>query len=151
MTTRPARPTEIPDQDYEFVSEEEFTAIAEKDGFAESATVHGYRYGTPQKSIKTALNKGELLFLTIDVQGAKAIKNAFPESITVFVTPPDFDILETRLRKRGTETDQDIRTRLETARKEMAQAEDFDFRILNDRLDRAVLEIESLIRKRYKA
>ena len=90
------------------------------------------------------------MFLTIDVQGANSIKKAFPDAITIFILPPDFDILETRLRKRGTESDADIRRRLENARKEMAQAKDFDFQVLNDRLDRAALEIESIIRKRLQ-
>lgn len=149
MTTRPARPTEIPDQDYIFVSDKEFDEVKNGAGFAESATVHGFRYGTPQASIERALKQGELLFLTIDVQGAQSIKAKFPAALTVFVSTPDFDILETRLRKRGTETDTDIRGRLETARREIAQADTFDFQVLNDRLDRAVLEIEALIRERY--
>ena len=147
-TTRPPRSTEIPGQDYHFVTDSEFDRILSEDGFAEHAKVHGYRYGTTKASIQEAFKRDELLFLTIDVQGARSIKKTFPEAMTIFVTPPDFDILETRLRKRGTESDADIRKRLENARKEIAQASEFDFRVLNDRLDRAVLEVESLIRKR---
>jgi guanylate kinase len=151
LTTRPARPTEIPGQDYLFVSNTEFDKIVKEDGFAESATVHGFRYGTTKASVTEAFSKDEILFLTIDVQGARSIKIAFPEAISIFVSPPDFDILETRLRKRGTESDGDIRRRLENARKEMAQASEFDFQVLNDRLDRAALEIESIIMKRLKS
>lgn len=150
MTTRPARPTEIGGQDYHFVTNEEFDKVLGGQGFAESATVHGYRYGTSNASVKEAFERGELLFLTIDVQGANSIKKSFPDAMTIFVSPPDFDILETRLRKRGTESDTDIRRRLENARKEMAQASDFDYQVLNDRLDRAALEIESIIRKRLQ-
>ena len=148
MTTRPPRETEIPGQDYLFVGANEFQKLKDTNGFAESAFVHGYFYGTTKASIEEAFKRGEILFLTIDVQGARNIKSTFPQSMTVFVTPPDFDILETRLRKRGTETDLDIRKRLENARKEIALASEFDFQVLNDRLDRAVLEIESLIKNR---
>lgn len=146
-TTRPPRTTEIPDQDYHFISDADFDATLKSDGFAESATVHGYRYGTPKVSIQDAVKKGEVLFLIIDVQGAKSIKKVFADALTIFLQPPDFDVLETRLRKRGTESESDIRRRLENARKEIAQASDFDYRVLNDRLDRTALEIESIIRK----
>jgi guanylate kinase len=151
ITTRPPRPTEIVEQDYRFVSDLEFDKLTNEDGFAESANVHGHRYGTLKSSIQEAFDEGEILFLTIDVQGAKSIKKVFPQALTIFVSPPDFDVLETRLRKRGTENDTDIRKRLENARKEIAQAGDFDFQVLNDSLERAVLEIESIIKKRQQA
>jgi guanylate kinase len=147
-TTRPARPTEIPDQDYIFLSEDEFDAMLARKEFSEWAVVHGHRYGTRKSIVAEAVAKGNILIMTIDVQGAQSIKEAFPNSLSVFVMPPDFDILESRLRKRGTESDADIRKRLENARKEIALAENFDFQVLNDRLDRAALEIESLITKR---
>lgn len=147
-TTRPPRATEIPGQDYDFLKDQEFDAIIAKNAFAEHAVVHGYRYGSRKDSIEKSIAQGEVLFLTIDVQGAKNIQKSFPEALLIFVNPPDFDILETRLRKRGTESDHEIRKRLENARKEIAQADDFDFKVLNDRLDRAALEIESIIRKR---
>lgn len=150
-TTRPARSTEIPGQDYNFLTMPEFEAMLDKDAFAESATVHGHRYGTTKQSVQEAKDRGEVLFLAIDVQGAKSIKAAFSDALLVFVTPPDFDILETRLRKRGTESDQEIRKRLENARREIAEANFFDYQVLNDRLDRAALEIESIIRKRLGA
>jgi len=148
-TTRPARSTEIPDQDYHFISDEKFDEILSQDGFAEWATVHNYRYGTPKQQIKDALDNKQMLFLTVDVQGAESFKKLYAEkTLSVFVSPPDFDILETRLRKRGTEEDGEIRRRLENARKEIAKANEFDYQVLNDRLERAVLEIESIIKKR---
>ncbi|NCN40406.1 guanylate kinase [bacterium] len=146
-TTRPARPTEIPDQDYIFLSDDEFEQMLKRDEFAEWAMVHGYRYGTRKQVVQESIDKGEILIMTIDVQGAQSIKSAFNQAISIFVMPPDFDILESRLRKRGTETDADIRKRLENARKEIALADQFDFQVLNDRLDRAALEIESIIKK----
>jgi guanylate kinase len=147
-TTRPPRPTEIPGQDYDFVSDAEFDRLDRLNEFAESAMVHGFRYGTRKSTVNQALEEGRLLFLIIDIQGAKSIKGQFQQALTIFVAPPDFDILETRLRKRGTESDADIRKRLENARREMAFAQEFDFQVLNDRLDRVALEIESLIRTR---
>ncbi len=146
-TTRPARPTEIPDQDYIFLGEDEFESMLNRGEFAEWAMVHGYRYGTRKQVVQDSLDKGEILIMTIDVQGAQSIKSAFNQAISIFVMPPDFDILENRLRKRGTENDADIRKRLENARKEIALANQFDFQVLNDRLDRAALEIESIIKK----
>ncbi len=148
LTTRPARSTEIPNQDYHFVKVDEFEKLVKANAFAENAVVHGYRYGTTKASIKESLSKGEILFLIIDVQGAKNIKAAYKDALTIFVSPPDFDILETRLRKRGTETDAEIRGRLEIARREIAESHHFDFKVLNDRLDRVALEIESIIKKR---
>jgi guanylate kinase len=148
LTTRPARSTEIPGQDYQFVSDQDFDKLIAANGFAEWAQVHGYRYGTSKKYVEDAINTGEILFLIIDVQGAASIKKTFTGCMTIFVQPPDFDILETRLRKRGTESEADIRRRLENARKEIARAAEFDYTVLNDRLDRAALEIESIIRKR---
>jgi len=149
-TTRPMRPTEIPGQDYTFVSDADFDKLAKQDAFAESAVVHGFRYGTPKAFLQECLDRAEIVFLIIDVQGASSIKASFPQSLTIFLDPPDFDVLETRLRKRGTEAEGDIRKRLENARKEIAEAKGFDFRVLNDRLDRAALEIESIIRKRLE-
>jgi len=148
LTTRPARVTEIPNQDYIFVNDAAFDKLVQDNAFAEHAVVHGYRYGTTKASIEESIKKGELLFLIIDVQGAKNIKKSYSESLTIFVSPPDFDILETRLRKRGTENDADIRRRLETARREMAETHHFDFVVLNDRLDRVALEIESIVKNR---
>ncbi|NCN26202.1 guanylate kinase [bacterium] len=146
-TTRPPRQTEIPGQDYDFISDEEFDALEKKSDFAESAVVHGYRYGTKKSTIQEALDRKQALILTIDVQGATSIKENFPDSLCIFVEPPDFDVLETRLRKRGTESDSDIRRRLENARREIALKDQFNFVVVNDRLDRAALEIESIIRK----
>ena len=146
-TTRPARPTEIPDQDYIFLNDSEFDDMLKQNEFAEWAMVHGHRYGTRKKIVQDSIDKGEILIMTIDVQGAQSIKGAFDQALSIFVMPPDFDILESRLRKRGTEADADIRKRLENARKEIALAGDFDFQVLNDRLDRAALEIESIIKK----
>ncbi|MEZ4815110.1 MAG: guanylate kinase [Bdellovibrionota bacterium] len=151
VTTRPARSTEIPDQDYVFVEDAAFDALVKDNSLAESANVHGYRYGTTKQYIDQALKEGAILFLTLDVQGAASIKTAYPNALTFFVKPPDFDVLESRLRKRGTENEDDIRRRLENARRELSRSEEFDHVVLNDRLDRVTLEIESLIRKKLQS
>jgi guanylate kinase len=122
--------------------------LVKQDLLAEWAVVHGHRYGTTKDSIVKAVSTGEILLLTIDVQGAQSIKRLYPDSVTIFVSPPNFDVLEMRLRKRGTETDSDIRRRLENARLEIAQASHFDFQVLNDSLERAALEVESIIQKK---
>jgi len=150
-TTRPPRPTEITNQDYIFVSNAEFEKMIADEAFVEWAVVHSYKYGTRKSIVQESIDRGEVLFMTIDVQGAQSIKKHFPTALTIFVMPPDFDVLETRLRKRGTENDSDVRRRLENARKEIAQAGDFDFQVLNDRLDRAALEIESIIKKQLSS
>lgn len=151
-TTRPPRPTEIPGQDYQFITDEEFDALIANDCFAEWAKVHDHRYGIQKKIIDDAIANNELLFLTIDVQGAATIKSKYPEkSISIFVAPPDFDVLETRLRKRGTESDQEIKKRLNNARKELARSQEFEYKVLNDSLERAALEIESIIRKHIES
>ena len=151
-TTRPPRPTEIPGQDYQFITDEEFDALIANDGFAEWAKVHDHRYGIPKAVIEEAINNKELLFLTIDVQGAATVKEKYPDqSISIFVAPPDFDVLETRLRKRGTESDQEIKKRLSNARKELARSQEFEYKVLNDSLERAALEIESIIRKHIES
>ncbi len=147
VTTRPARSTEIPGQDYIFISDSEFDQLTKTNALAEWANVHGYRYGTTKNYIDDALKEGAVLFLTVDVQGAASIKSSYPNALTFFVKPPDFDVLETRLRKRGTEAEDDIRRRLETARRELSRSSEFDHIVLNDRLDRVTLEIESLIKK----
>lgn len=150
ITTRPQRNTEIPNQDYVFVNDADFDQLVEKRELAEWAVVHGYRYGTTKKFIDEALKEGAILFLTLDVQGAASIKATYPKALTFFIKPPDFDVLETRLRKRGTENEDDIRRRLENARRELSRIEEFDHSVLNDRLDRVTLEIESIIRKKLQ-
>jgi len=149
-TTRPPRPTEIPDQDYIFMDQEKFETLIADNAFAEWAEVHGHKYGTLKKTIDESLTQEKVLILTIDVQGATNIKKTYPDSMTVFVKPPDFDILETRLRKRGTENEEDIRRRLENARKEMTESKNFEHTVLNDRLERVALEIESLVKQKLK-
>lgn len=147
VTTRAPRGTEVDGKDYVFKSNQEFDDMLAKNEFAEWAMVHGNRYGTTKQSIQDALDKGELLFLIIDVVGAKNIKASFPEAQLVFVQPPDMKTLEARLRGRGTDTDEVIQKRLANAKAEIAQASFFDHQVVNDDLQRALGEMETLIKK----
>jgi guanylate kinase len=113
----------------------------------EWATVHGqHRYGTPRLPVEKALAEGKNVVLEIDVQGAFQVKKAFPAALLVFVNPPSFDELEARLNKRGTESPEDKRLRLETAKSELLQAESFDFQVINDEVARCAQEVVDLVK-----
>jgi guanylate kinase len=142
-TTRPIRPGETPDVDYIFLKKEEFAA--KRDEFLESAEVHGNLYGTPGDPVRAALATGECVVLEIDVQGALQVKSRMPAAVLVFVNVPSFEILEARLRTRGTDSEATIQRRLANARREIAQAGKYDVQLLNDDLDRAVADLVALM------
>lgn len=145
-TTRTPRSGEIDGTHYRFVSEAEFAAMEQRGEFLETATVFGSdRYGTPSRPVRDALAAGRPVLLEIDVQGARAVKQAMPEAVTVFVEPPSWEALEARLRGRRTEDAAAMQRRLSTARAELAQAPDFDRRVVNDRLDDAVEELVRIV------
>jgi guanylate kinase len=113
----------------------------------EFATVHGVnRYGTPREAVEKALARGEKIVLEIDIQGAKQIKKSMPEALTIFILPPSWEELVRRLSVRGTEDPAEQANRLETALVELASADDFDFTVINDEVDKCadkVLELMS--------
>lgn len=123
---------------YRFVSDEEFDRLEREGAFLESAVVHGARYGTPRAPVEQALEHGETVILEIDVQGARQVKAAIPEAVTVFIEPPSEEALVGRLTGRATETPEALQRRLATARAELAEASRFDHRVVNDRVDDAV-------------
>jgi guanylate kinase len=145
-TTRPPRSGEREGADYHFLSETEFDRKIASGEFYEWAVVHGRRYGTLKEQVNASLQKGTRLLLAIDVQGGLRVKEQLPDSVLIFLMPPSMHELENRLRERGTDSAESIRSRLEHAVQEMAVADRYDFRIVNDRLDRTVREIEALIR-----
>jgi guanylate kinase len=146
-TTRSARSGEVEGESYHFVTEEEFSRLIESAELLEWATVHGrHRYGTPRLPVEKALAKGRNVVLEIDVQGAFQVKKAFPAAVLVFVNPPSFQELEARMNKRGTETPEDKRLRLETAKSELLQAESFDFQVINDEVARCAQEVVDLVK-----
>jgi guanylate kinase len=145
-TTRSMRAGESEGNPYHFVSEEKFKALAATDFFLETANVHGRLYGTPRDQIVRASQEGKGIIIDIDVQGAKKLMSQFDEAITVFLMPPSLDALKERFIKRGITNQADLDKRLESAEKEMAQAQDFHHIVVNDRLDSAYQAVCQIIR-----
>lgn len=141
VTTRASRHGESDGVDYRFVSDEEFDAMEREGAFLETALVHGNRYGTPRAPVERGLRAGTTVVLEIDVQGARAVRKQVPDAVLVFVEPPSLEVLEERLRARGTEDANALARRMRNARDEMAAAPDFDHRVVNDDLDRAIAEV----------
>lgn len=142
-TTRPARQGETDGDDYYFLSDEEFRRRRENGEFLEVAEVFGsgYWYGTLRSELNRARREGGWAFLEIDVEGALNVMAEYPRAITIFLTTPSEEVYEQRLRARGTESEAAIHRRLETARKELKQADRYKYRVINDDLDRTVREI----------
>nr|WP_151523251.1 guanylate kinase [Serinicoccus kebangsaanensis] len=145
-TTRRPRPTERDGEHYFFVDDEEFDRL-ERDGqLLEWATVHGRaRYGTPRGPVQDSLQRGRPTMLEIDLQGARQVREAMPEALFVFLAPPSWEELVHRLVGRGTESEEERDRRLETARTELAAAQEFDVTIVNDDVARAAEELVSLM------
>lgn len=149
-TTRPPREGEVDGRDYFFVDRPTFDRMIEEDAFLEHAEYVGNRYGTPRAAVEELLDAGYDVYLDIDVQGAMQIKRIRPETLTIFVTPPSLPELENRLRSRGTDSDEVIRSRLEAAERELILKDHYDYVVVNDEVDRAAGEISDLIDS-YKA
>lgn len=147
-TTRPPRPSESDGIDYHFVSESDFEDLIKTGQLLEWAQVHGQHfYGTPAAELEKAERLARHLVLEIDLQGARQIRSKVDNAVSVFLLPPSIQELEDRLRGRGTETEEQIQTRLETARIELAAASEFDFQVINEDLAKAASEIVDLVRK----
>jgi guanylate kinase len=145
-TTRPPREGEVDGVSYVFLDDEEFKDRADSGQMLEWATVHGkHSYGTPRGPVEQGLAGGSNVILEIDVQGALQVKQRFPEALLVFVKPPSFEELRARLDKRGTESEEDKRIRLETAKTELDQATQFDYAVINDDVARCAQEVVDLL------
>ena len=142
-TTRPPRPGEIDNEDYYFLSDEEFQRRRAANKFLESFEIfgRGYWYGTFKSRVTASLNEGQWLVLEIDVQGWQKVVEEFPQAITFFVRPPSLEVLEQRLRHRGTENEEAIQRRLEVARHEWQYADQYTYEIINNSMQQAVDEI----------
>jgi len=145
-TTRSPRSGETDGVDYHFVSREEFERTRDEGGFVEWAEVHGRMYGTSHAEIRSALTGPDEVLLDIDVQGARQLVARYPGAVTVFLLPPDFATLEARLRGRGTETEENVRTRLRTASREVHQFIAFQYIVVNDSIERAAGELRAILR-----
>ncbi|QRY83781.1 guanylate kinase [Tsukamurella tyrosinosolvens] len=146
-TTRDPRPGEVDGRDYHFVGDQGFDRLIADGALLEWAEIHGglQRSGTPAQPVYEALDAGRPVLVEVDLAGAASVKEALPEAVTVFLSPPTWDELERRLRGRGTESAEKIARRLETARAEMATRDDYDAVVVNDDLDRAVSDLVSLL------
>lgn len=144
-TTRSPRPGEVDGVDYRFIDDEEFQKRVAAHQFLEWAKVHHHCYGTLKTDVELLRNKGFDVVLEIDVQGARQVRTQSEEGLFIFVSPPSMQDLEQRLRGRGTESEEDIRCRLENARQEVAQADFFDYVVVNDDVESAVHQLERFI------
>ena len=127
--------------DYFFISEKTFTNMIQNDDFLEHATVFGNFYGTEKKSVSENLKKGVNIILEIDWQGALQIKSSMPSCVMIFLIPPSKEVLLTRLKNRGTDTDQEIAYRFNQAVLDLEQSNKFDHVLVNDQLEKVVTEI----------
>jgi guanylate kinase len=146
-TTRAPRPGEVEGVDYQFVSAERFQELIDEGALLEWAEIHGglHRSGTPSQAIRDATAAGKPVLIEVDLAGARAVKRAMPEALTVFLAPPSWEALESRLTGRGTETPDVMRRRLATARAELAAQTDFDAIVVNTQLESACAELVSLL------
>lgn len=144
-TTRSPRPGEVDGVNYYFLTPECFTELAQNDGFLEWATYSDNSYGTPRKAVEEHIALGNQVILEIDVQGALQVKEKMPEAHLVFIEPPSMEILEERLRGRGTETDEVIEKRLRVAEVELSQKMKYDWRLVNDNLEEASRALQTYV------
>jgi guanylate kinase len=145
-TTRAPRKTENKGKWYNFVTEREFREMVDRGEFLEYAQVFGKNwYGTPRRWVDEARTRGHDLVLEIDVQGALQAKRNLPDAIAIFVLPPSSDDLERRIRERGQDSEEEIGRRLDRAREEMLNYRSYDFSVVNDDLERAGREVQSIV------
>jgi len=144
-TTRPPRQGEEEGRDYFFVSEGDFRRKIENGEFLEWEETFGNFYGTPLEQFTGAMENGQDLILSIDVKGARQVKEKFPGAISVFIMPPSTEELESRLRKRNTDRKDQVDLRLKEARRELEAADEYDYLVVNDDLDGAVTELKSVL------
>ena len=145
VTTRTPRPGEVNGENYFFATIEEFEKMVENDELLEHAFVHTNYYGTPKKFVFDEIEKGEIVLLEIDVQGALQVKKKYKEAVFIFLIPPTMDELKSRLVKRDTETEDEIETRYRNAFKELDFVGEYDYFVINDVIDNAVKDIETII------
>jgi guanylate kinase len=153
-TTRAPRGQEKHGREYFFASDPEFDAMVAADGFVEWAHVHGRRYGTSKKAIEERIAQGADVILEIDFQGALQIRQTFANAVMIFILPPSWEELRSRLERRSEDPPEIIELRLRNAADEMAQASRFDFVIINEEFERALFDLKAIVhaqRLRYRA
>ncbi len=148
-TTRPPRGSEQNGREYFFVSTQEFEDMIRRDEFLEHACVFGHYYGTARRFLGDARNTGRDLVLDIDVQGADQVKATMPQAVSIFILPPSREVLEFRLRNRShsehMDSEEVIRRRLEGARKEIENYRNYDYILVNDRLEQSIAQLKAIV------
>ena len=144
-TTRKPRQGEVDGVNYFFISKDDFKNCIENDKFLEWAEFAGNFYGTKKKYINQCLQEGKDIILEIDTQGALQVKKQMPEAVLIFICPPSYETLESRLRGRHTEDEETVQKRLEQVKVELERAEKFDYKIVNDNLEDAINELSRVI------
>lgn len=144
-TTRSRRKGEVAGRDYHFVSEKKFAEMQTRREFAEWAKVHGALYGTPRAFLDGRIRRGRDVLLDIDVQGAKKIKQRYPQAVSIFLLPPSWRELEKRLALRGTDRWESIRKRLENARREIREIMRYDYFVVNREIREALGALKSIV------
>ncbi len=144
-TTRAPRGQEVHGREYYFASHTQFDQMVEQGSFLEWAQVHGNRYGTSKHAVEERIRQGHDIILEIDYQGALQVKRIFPMATLIFILPPSWDELRSRLQRRGEDSPEVIETRIQNAFQEVAQVPKFDFVIINERFDSALFDLKSIV------
>ena len=145
-TTRPARPGEVDGRDYHFVTLPAFERMLAAGEFLESAVIYGNRYGTSQKWIERERAEGRDVVLEIDWQGAQQVRRLIRQVVSIFIMPPSPEVLESRLRGRGQDSEEVVARRLAAAREEISHVSEYEYVMINDDFDRAAQDLRSVIR-----
>ena len=145
-TTRAPRPGEVDGREYYFITKEKFLKMIDNDEFLEYAQYADNYYGTPQKAVEDMLNEGYNVFLEIEVQGGVQIMEKCPDCLSIFIVPPSLEVLEQRLRGRGTETEEVIEKRMKTALVEQGYTSQYDFVVENDIVEKTVDDIINIVK-----
>lgn len=146
LTTRKIRENEIDGKDYYFISRAAFEDMIKNNEVLEFAQYGKNYYGTPKAPIDKWLDEGKTIILKIEVQGAKKIKELYPDAVGIFIMPPSMDELEKRLRFRGTESEDDIKRRLDIAKSEIEKSVDYDYLVVNDEIDLASDNVLNIVK-----
>jgi guanylate kinase len=146
-TTRPPRPGEVEGVHYYFVDDAAFEELASRGAFLEHARVFDHRYGTGREAVERQLADGYDVLLDIDWQGARQIRDSFPAARTIFILPPSLDVLRQRLIGRGQDSEAVISRRMASARAEISHAPEFDFLVINDDFEAALVDLQGIIRE----
>lgn len=144
-TTRAPRENEIDGVNYYFISKEQFEYLIENGGLIEYTCYNDCYYGTPVEGVHEAVQMGKICFLIIEIEGAQNVMKLFPECVSIFLLPPSIEVLEKRLRGRGTDSEQEISNRMEIAYKEMSYKDIYQYNVINDDLEVCVDEINKIL------